>query len=167
MVASLIALESNASNPIDFVEDAAVQQDWPVERVGDDELTLGVTGKWCDYHLTFTWRSDLEALHLSAAFDLKVARDKRGEIYVLLGLINEQLWLGHFDLWSDEGLLLFRHGLPLQGGARVTREQCEALIQLAIETCERYYPAFQFVMWAGKKADEALSSAMIDCVGQA
>ena len=33
--------------------------------------------------------------------------------------------------------------------------------------CERYYPAFQFVVWAGKSASEAMSAAMFDTEGEA
>jgi len=37
----------------------------------------------------------------------------------------------------------------------------------AIQACERYYPAFQFVVWAGKSAAEAMSAAMFDTEGEA
>jgi len=37
----------------------------------------------------------------------------------------------------------------------------------AIHACERYYPAFQFVVWAGKNAPEAMSAAMFDTEGEA
>ena len=37
----------------------------------------------------------------------------------------------------------------------------------AIHVCERYYPAFQFVVWAGKSAAEAMSAAMFDTEGEA
>ena len=37
----------------------------------------------------------------------------------------------------------------------------------AIHACERYYPAFQFVVWAGKTASEAMSAAMFDTEGEA
>ena len=37
----------------------------------------------------------------------------------------------------------------------------------AIHACERYYPAFQFVVWAGKSAPEAMSAAMFDTEGEA
>jgi hypothetical protein len=33
--------------------------------------------------------------------------------------------------------------------------------------CERYFPAFQFVVWAGKSATEAMDAAMFDTEGEA
>jgi hypothetical protein len=41
------------------------------------------------------------------------------------------------------------------------------LIRLALDSCERYFPAFQFVIWAGKGAEEALQSSLLETVGEA
>jgi hypothetical protein len=153
-------------NPIDLLEQVASGHDWAFDRSGDDELTLTVAGTWTDYHLSINWRDDIEALHLACAFDFKVPDNRLNEIYRLIAQINEQLWLGHFDLWTQEGLLMFRHGLLLNGSVATPR-QCEALLQAALEACERYYQAFQFVVWAGKEAREALTSTMFETEGQA
>jgi hypothetical protein len=83
-----------------------------------------------------------------------------------MALINEQLWLGHFDLWKEDGMLLYRHGLLL-AGAVTHAGQCEALLRASLEACERYYQSFQFVLWAGKSAEEALAATMLETQGQA
>ncbi|MEZ5926535.1 MAG: YbjN domain-containing protein [Hyphomicrobiaceae bacterium] len=155
-----------ASNPIDLVERIANDQDWSFERSADEELTLVVAGTWTDYHVSLNWRDDLETLHLACAFDFKIPDNRLTEVYRLLAQINEHLWLGHFDLWAGDGLLMYRHGLMLNG-AVATPRQCEALLQAALEACERYYKAFQFVVWAGKEAREALTSTMFETEGQA
>ena len=93
---------------------------------------------------------DIEALHLACAFDLKVPERRRAEVQQLIALINEQLWVGHFDLWTKDGMVMFRHALVLAGGVEASGKQCEALLGTALEACERYFPAFQFVVWAGK-----------------
>ncbi len=155
-----------ASSPIDLIEQIATAQDWSYERSSDDELTLTVPGTWSDYHVSINWRDDLEALHVASAFDCKVPDARLNEIYRLIAQINEQLWIGHFDLWLHDGLLMYRHGLLLNDAAATPR-QCEALIHSALEACERYYQAFQFVVWAGKEAREALTSTMFQTEGQA
>jgi hypothetical protein len=154
------------TNPVDLVEQLAASHDWATERTGDDELTLVVGGNWTDYHISLNWRDDLEALHLACAFDFKVPENRLPEMYRLVAQINEQLWLGHFDLWTQEGLVMFRHGLLLNG-AVLTPRQCEAMLRAALESCERYYQAFQFVVWAGKESREALVSTMFQTEGQA
>jgi hypothetical protein len=154
------------SNPVDLVEQVASMHDWSIDRTNEDELTLAVAGSWTDYNVSLNWREDLETLHIACAFDFKVPDNRLGEVYRLIAQINEQLWLGHFDLWSHEGLIMFRQGLMLNG-AVATPGQCEALLRAALEACERYYQAFQFVVWAGKDAKQALASTMFQTEGEA
>lgn len=154
------------TNPVDMVEHIATIHDWTFERSAPDELTLSVEGSWCDYHLSLTWRDDLEALHLACAFDCKVSKLKLNQVYRLIAMINEQLWLGHFDLWKEDGMLLYRHGLLL-AGANTHVSQCEALLHGALEACERYYQTFQFLLWAGKSPEDALAATMLETQGQA
>ena len=45
--------------------------------------------------------------------------------------------------------------------------QCEAILKTAVLACDRYYQAFQFVLWAGKSAREAMESAMFETSGEA
>mgnify|MGYP003694190889 CR=1 FL=1 len=51
--------------------------------------------------------------------------ERHTDIHGLLALINEKMWLGHFDLWTDEGLPMFRHAIPLRGTAGLMPEQLE------------------------------------------
>ncbi len=153
-------------HPVDLIEQLATMHDWAFERSAEDELSLCVGGTWSDYQISLNWRDDLEALHLACAFDLTVSDARLSEVYRLMAAINEQLWIGHFDLWRNENLLLFRHGLMLNG-ADPTVSQCEALLQAAVEACERYYQAFQFVIWAGKSAEQSLATTMFETEGQA
>ncbi len=165
---SLIEIEADRpSNPVDTIEQIAAINDWAFERSGEDEITISVAANWCDYHVSFSWMEDVEALHLACAFDLKVGDARRTEVVRLLALVNEQLWMGHFDLWNREGVVIFRQSLLLAGGAEANPEQIEGLLNNALESCERYYQAFQFVVWAGKSAAEALETVMFETVGEA
>ncbi|BBF91700.1 YbjN domain-containing protein [Blastochloris tepida] len=165
---SLIEIDvEHRSNPVDLVERLASANDWTFERSGDDEITLSLDGRWSDYHVSFSWMDQVEALHMACAFDLKVPEGRRPEVLKLLAMVNEQMWLGHFDLWSSEGVVMFRHAQLLAGGASMGHSQCEALLQAAVDAVERFYPAFQFVVWAGKSAREALDASLLDTVGEA
>ncbi len=52
-------------NPLDVVEHLAAGNSWPFERAGEDEISIIVTGRWTNYQISFTWMSDIEALHLA------------------------------------------------------------------------------------------------------
>jgi hypothetical protein len=159
--------EDHRLNPLDVVERLASGNDWSFERASDDEITILVTGKWTDYQLSYTWMDDIEALHLACAFDIKVPERRRPDVQTLISMINERLWVGHFDLWPGEGMVMFRHALVLAGGSEASGQQCESLLSTALDTCERYFTAFQFVVWAGKSAKEALEAAMFETSGEA
>jgi len=96
-----------------------------------------------------------------------VPENRRLEVMRLLATVNEQLWIGHFDLWSAEGIVMYRQALLLSGGAEPNSSQVERLLVTAIEACERYFQAFQFVVWAGKTASEALESVLFETLGEA
>ena len=165
---SLIDIEQERlSNPVDVIEQIAALNDWAFERSGDDELTIAVGGHWCDYHISFSWMEEREAVHLACSFDLKVPEARKIEVMRLLSAVNEQMWIGHFDLWSQEGVIMFRQALLLSGGADPNNAQVERLLVTAIEACERYYQAFQFVVWAGKSAGEALETVLFETAGEA
>ena len=154
-------------NPVDVVERVAALNEWSFERAGDDEITISITGRWTGYQVAFTWMDDIEALHLACAFDLKVPERRRPEVLALISQVNEQMWVGHFDLWSQDGVVMFRHALVLAGGVEASGRQCEVLLDAAIDACERYYQAFQFVVWAGTGAREAMDAAVFDTHGEA
>ena len=165
---SLLELHSaRETNPVDVVERLASLHDWSFDRAGDDEIAISVRGRWTDYHISFTWMDDIEALHFACAFDLKIPEPRRAAVLELIALINEQLWVGHFDMWVKDGVVMFRHALLLAGGVEVAGRQCEALLDTALDNSERYFQAFQFVVWAGKGAREALDAAMFETSGEA
>jgi len=166
-VSPSVDAKTTAPNPIDMIEQIVEVNEWTFDRRSDQEMAAQAPGRWCDYSLYFSWNEELEAMHFTCAFDMRVPDEKRGLVRELLGLVNEKLWLGHFGLWQDEGLPMFRHTLPLRGLKGPSAEQIGDLLDSALVECERFYPAFQYVIWGGKTPDDALSAALIDTVGEA
>ncbi len=167
MTISVAVEETSNVNPLDVVEQVVSANDWAFDRRNEDEMAVEVPGKWCDYSLYFAWRQDAGALHFTCAFDMRVQQAKRRETHDLLVQVNEKLWLGHFGLWADEGVPMFRHAVLLRGNNGASSEQIEDLVDIALSECERFYPAFQFVIWGGKSADDAIAAALLDTVGEA
>ena len=162
-----VSRETSASNPIDLLEEVVSANDWRFERTADAEMVIELTGSWCDYRMHFVWHEDLAALYFSCMFDLRVPRGKRAIANELLALINEKLLLGHFDLCSEELVPMFRHTLLLRGMGGVPVEQFEDMVDIAVNECERFYPAFQFVLWGGKSPADALAAALLETIGEA
>ena len=164
---AIAAFDSDIPNPLDRVERIAEAYHWAFDRTNHAEVTMRIEGGWSDISVSLTWRDEFELLHVAAGFDIKVPQARREETGRLVALINEQLLTGHFDLWQEDGSLVFRNGLLLSGGADANDAQCEALIRFAVQTCERYFPAVQFVAWAGRTASNALESSLLETMGEA
>lgn len=154
-------------NPIDILEELVRANDWTFQRPSDSELMVEVDGRWCGYYLLFIWRGEVGAICFSCHFDQKMPSQSWPAVYQLIGRINESLWLGHFDLTSDEGLVLFRHTVLLRGLRAASVEQLEDLVDAAVVECERFYPALQMVVWGGCSVDEAMSAALLETAGEA
>ena len=155
------------NHPLAVVEDIAASNNWPFERSGEDELTIVSKGQWTDYQISFTWMGEIEALHLACAFDMKIPVARRPEVQRLVAAVNDSCWLGTLNFWPTPGMIMHRQALVLPGGLIASTGQCEAMLAGAIHACERYFPAFQFVVWAGKSTTEAMDAAMFDTVGEA
>lgn len=167
MSGSLATDRERSTNPLDVLEQIVTANEWAFERRSDGEMAAEAPGKWCDYGLFFSWSPEISAMHFSCAFDLKVPAERRDRLYELLALANEKLWLGHFGLESEDGVPVFRHSVLLRGAPGASAESLEDMVDIALTECERFFPAFQFVLWGGKNPADALAAAMLDCVGEA
>jgi hypothetical protein len=159
----------DVSAPIDMLEHYFSAHGWDFERAGDEEIVAQFKGSWAQYELRAVWREEDRVLQFLALPDIRVTADKRAAMFETMGLINEQLWLGHFEMWTSSGMVLFRHAalLDTQGEATLSLDQAETLIETAIDECERFYPVFQFVLWSDKTPAEAIAAAMIETQGEA
>lgn len=152
--------------PLDMLVALFEARGWPCESaVG--EMSGEVQGSWTKYRLRGIWRPDDQVLQILCLPDIRVSSDKRAAAYELVSLVNEQMWLGHFDIWSNGGVLLYRNGTMLGDDGLLSLAQAQALVEIAVDECDRFYPAFQFVLWGDKSPAAALEAAMVDAAGEA
>lgn len=161
-------IDDDGQSPIEMLEAYFDAHGWSHER-DEDEVVARVKGSWTEIELRAVWRADDGVLQFLAFPEIRVPDERRASLYEVIGLANEQLWIGHFELWSSSGMLLYRHAALIDGGTEATMslERAELLVESAIEECERFYPAFQFVLWGGKTPREALDAALVETRGEA
>ncbi len=167
MVIDIGTLEADEANPLDLVEDMAAENAWDVVRSGPGDLSLRVEGEWCGYQMFLTWQPEISALLFACAYELRAPEPLRSQIAELVARINEWLIVGHFDLWIENGLIVYRHSLLLRGQNSASFGQLEDLVDICVRECERFYPSFQFVVWGGKTPREAFDAAILKPLGEA
>src|ERR1700677_4906541 len=102
MTALRIKTDVTENNPLDLAELVIMDREWVFDRPDDGELIAEVGGAMCTYRLWFNWQEDSGGLALSCAFESKLPKYAVARVYSLLALVNEKLWLGHFDICSDD-----------------------------------------------------------------
>ena len=155
------------SPPVDMLAALFEARGWSAERVNDEELSGEIQGSWAKYQIRCIWRGEDNVLQLICLPEIRVPDAKRTAALNLLARVNEQMWLGHFDIWSSGGMLIYRHGALLGDDGLLSVSQAQNVVETAVEECDRFYPAFQFVLWGDKEPGEALEAAMVDAAGEA
>lgn len=167
MSIELIEAPSPAIDPLEALEAAAEDLSISVERVDDDELHLAIPGMWRDAGFWVTWRPELSTLQMGAPLDIKAPAARLCEAARLVAMVNERLWIGHFDLWTDDHSIVFRNSIVLPASGALDPLQAEILIRGAREALDRFFPAFNYFIWGGKSPEEALESSLFETQGNA
>ena len=154
-------------DPLDVVEHVLTAENLEFDRTEDGDLAFALTGDWKDYELWFAWRPEADCLQLCLSVDIKAGKDLRDSAHALINLINQRVWLGHFEVWADDGEIVFRHAMALPDGERPSMAQTASMIDAAMEAADRFYPAFDFLITGGKTPEEAMAACMFETVGHA
>jgi len=156
-----------ALDPLDVVERVLVAENLSFDRTDDGDLAFALTGDWKDFELWFAWRPEADCLQLCLSVDIKADKSLRDSANALVNLINQRVWLGHFEVWADEGEIVFRHAMALPDGERPSMAQTASMIDAAMEAADRFFPAFDFLISGGKTPEEAMAACMFETMGHA
>ncbi len=162
-----IDAEPGFADPLDLVEQILSLEGYVFERAEDNEVHFGLPGQWADLHGFFAARAEPPTLSVTLGLDLRVPTGRVNDCCRLIALINEQLWLGHFELWAEDGAVVFRHVLPLIDREEASPGEIAAVLAAAVDSANRFFPAFNFLIWAGKTPEEAAAAALFETVGEA
>jgi len=154
-------------HPIDIVEHLAQHHEWEFDRVADDQIAMAVEGQWRTYSITLAWSEHDETLRLICTFEMEPPEERLPELYDTLNRTNDMCWAGAFTYWPPQKLMVYRYGLVLAGGQIAGQEQIDTLINAAVMSAERFYPAFQLVAWADRTPEDAMQVAIAEAYGRA
>ena len=154
------------NDPLDVVEHVLAAENLEFDRTEDGDWAFTLAGDWKDYELWFAWRPEGDCLQLCLSMDLTVTKEQREAAHELIAALNPRVWLGHFELWED-GEIIFRHGMALMTGEQPSLAQAAAMIDVAVEGADRFYPAFDFLVQGNRAPKDAIAACMFETVGEA
>lgn len=156
------------SDPMDTVEAVIASDDrFAAERAEDGDIHFSFKCSWGETAGYFSYRDELPALLFTLGFDLQAPPSRLVEAVGLAGRINENLWLGHFDVWTDDGTIIFRHAMPMIGRAEISVGEVQAMLAAALDAADRFQPAFRFLILAGMSSEDAAKAALFETAGAA
>ncbi len=164
---SVNELNEDQNNPLDILEFIVGQNEWPYERLGNEEIVAAITGEWCDFHLRYLWLPEKNILQCAGQLDIRVTDKHRFKILEVITLINERLDMGHFSVWSDDDTVMYRNSIIPPSNATDIAGACDFATKTIMAEIDRYFPVFQFVIWGGKSPQDAIEATMLDTVGNA
>ena len=154
-------------HPIDIVEHLAEHHEWEFDRIEENQIAMAVQGQWRTYSITLAWSGFDETLRLICSFEMEPPEEKLKDLYETLNVANDRCWTGAFTFWEDQKLMAYRYGLVLTGGQIATADQIDAMISSAVLTAEKYYPAFQLVVYDNQSPNKAMQVAIAEAYGHA
>jgi hypothetical protein len=153
-------------NPLDVFKRICVAEGYEHDQVDINELQISLPGLWCQHDVSLTWNAATEQVQVFLLFEGRMPGGRSDDICRLMSLLNERLASGHFDYWDKNRCLVYRDATSLRGGAQLGTEQGLDMLAHALDAAERGYPACQYVIWAGKSPEDALTSALVDLAAQ-
>ena len=159
--------EHNGLELLESIEQVLSEFGWTYERDGNDGVQSVAQTRWGEMGCIFAVRPEPAAMHFSLTMDVKPQTAKRAAISELIILMNERLWLGHLDFWIEDEVIIFRHTIPLAGRVAPSYGEIKSVLSAALEATERFIPAINFVIWAGKPPREAMTAALFETEGEA
>ena len=154
-----------APDPLLALEAAAERLGWACLRAEEAELLLSAEMPGVTMQLSAQWLAAEETLQVAATWDMPVPEARLREVAALVQLVNTRLPLGHFELWGCK--VVFRHAQMMAERDFADEERAQRLLRRLAQACAQYHPAFQFVIWAGKSAEEALAACLFETIGEA
>ncbi len=155
------------THPIDLVEHIAAHHAWDFDRIHDDQIAFQIEGQWRTYAITLAWSAYDQTLRLICTFEMEPPADRMPALYECLNKVNDMCWAGAFTYWAEQKLMVYRYGLVLAGEQVAGPEQIDTMINAAVLSAERFYPAFQLVTWAERTPEDAVQVAIAEAYGRA
>ena len=155
-------------SPIAYLEDRSEIMGWECEYQDETEIRYKLQQDWGACEMGWLWVEEWHTLSCVVSSNLYIPEERLDDIRDLILSINEQMWVGHFDLTQDRQPT-FRYSLLLEGlRPEQAKNMIEKTMEIALREWARYHAGFHFVSWGGADSSKKmLSPALIETVGQA
>lgn len=160
------SLYEEQTNPLDGAEDIILTPDISLSRANRDELFVDAKGLYGNYRMMFMWDETMGALQFCCEYGIQIADMNKALAAQTVMNINSGLWLGHFDLPAETLSPTFRYTQLFRGFQASGADHVQDLIRIAIDECDRNFPAFMALSHTVKPDEADLALALMPVAGR-
>ncbi len=156
------------SNLIDMTESLADKLDCASSRIDDNGVSVILHGRRSDYHLTVILKPDYDMLYFSCDLNIKVPKSMYNLVADAVIKANERIWLGHFDILSDDREIVFTVTIPFVSSFVADELVIEAAVGLVMNECDHFYNYFLMLAKGDSSYDNfSIDTMFMDPLGEA
>lgn len=161
-------LQQEDSDLLDLIEELAENKKWKCVREDADFLTLTVPALNGTYDICMEWQDEFASLLFACSLPTEITDSNFEAACRALEQINQNLWLGHFDLSNKNRYPTFRYTflfrmIPSGIGIDVVND----VIEVAVAECNRFATVFQMLQTGDARLQDNISAAVFETVGEA
>ncbi|MDE1152773.1 MAG: YbjN domain-containing protein [Micavibrio sp.] len=162
------APEIDDNNPLDLVEELAEQKGWAISRSDEDLISFTVQGLKVKYEICMEWQEEFSALLFACSMPVEIEEKNYETACKSLEQINQNIWLGHFDLSNKNKHPTFRHTLLFRMiPSGIALDIIQDTVEIAVAEANRFYTTFQLIQAGDVRMQDNLSAAVFETVGEA
>lgn len=156
------------NNPFDLVEEVLQARGWKYAREDGDYLTLEIPGQKYTYDVCMEWQEEFSSVLFACSIPVEINAQHLESAARALEQINQNLWLGHFDLSNQRKYPTFRHTFLLRMvPSGIAVDLINDLFELALAECDRFATTFQMVQAGDVRLQDNINAAVFETVGEA
>lgn len=147
-----------SSNLIDVTELLAGKLNFVCSRIDDNGISVILHGEKSDYNLTVILKPDYEILYFSCDLSIHISDSAYNIITDAIVKANERIWIGHFDILSEDHDIVFSVTIPFISSIITDELIIESTLKIIINECDRFYNYFLML----SKNDASCNDMSID-----
>lgn len=168
MIGTPFELTHEDSNPLDMVEDLAQEKGWRFMRAEENFLTISAKGTKGDFEICLEWQEEFSALLMACSVPVEISDAHYEAAVRTLESINQNMWLGHFDLSNKGRFPTFRHTLLFRMiPAGIAIDIINDALDIAVCECTRFHSTFQMLHTGDVQLQDNLQAIIFQPVGEA
>ena len=156
---------SLTDSPILALSQCFTECNLPHTLLSDHCVALEIAGAWQEYDIAFAHQD--QSFAITAPLPLSITTAQQDSVYSLIGRMNADVPLGHFQLDTEEGCIEYRYTLPASALAALDIETIEELIEIAVTALETLYPVAETLLVGASNVQTALDKYLYPAQGTA